>query len=81
MWCIALEVQYREDSPARPLGLDGLRRVEPTAAALLVTRPSNQFGPLRPGDPAGPFQLPAFLYLMGHAERRAVDDPGIARGQ
>jgi len=78
-WRIAIEVKYREGLPDRLLGLDALARTESLTSALLVTKHPSQFGFLRPRDREGPFQVPAFLflYLLGHAERRAVDDPMI----
>lgn len=81
-WRIGVEVKYREHIDARALGLDDLIRAEPGTVPLLVTKHPTQYGALRPGDPASPFQIPAFLflYLLGEAERRAVAEPASAQG-
>ncbi len=77
-WTTAVEVKYREDVSGQTRGLDALAASTPLSARLMVTKHPSQFGPL---SPAGTFQIPAFLflYLMGHAERRAVDEPGLLR--
>lgn len=77
-WTVAIEVKYREGVMDRHAGLDALGAAMDLSSRLIVTKHPNQFGLL---SPDGPFQIPAFLflYLMGHAERRAVDDPALGR--